>query len=385
MQIFQKTMKMTVVFTALAFLAGSVLAAPKDDKKKEVPAATGPAQGVVYSLPETGIRVCVKATRNHFVAGPFNMYAKKMLGIDNAPAANADQWTIDDIKIEVFSEPDPDQVHKALGPTASMLSLTQSGILAGINTGVKTGEPAPVTQTFLANGTDNPVNFTDLSVWSFYTPADSTNKYKMVSKSPEQKAAEAAETILNLRNSRFSLLTNADDEPLPDGKSFEVMTKELGKMEKNYLALFIGKFTKNTYEFNFDFVPGSKTVKGEVIFRFSDDRGVLPKTDLSGRPIVIEMVKADDLASKQANLNNSENPDAGKSGVFYRSPGLADIRILDGSTELAGTRATIAQFGTVSPVPENYLDGNYKLEFYPTTGAIKSIIANPVKSESEKE
>jgi hypothetical protein len=302
-----------------------------------------------------------------------------MLGIDNAPTENRDEWTIDDLKIELFSEPDPDQVHKALGPVASMLSLTPSGILAGINSGNPTEEPAPVTQTFLANASDNQVNFTDLSIWSFYTPADSTNKYKMVSKNPEQKAAEAAETILNLRNSRFSLLTNADDEPLPDGKSFEVMTRELGKMEENYLALFIGKSTKKTFDFSFNFIPGNKTVKGEVVFRFSDERGVLPKTDLSGRPIVIEMVKADDLASKQANLSNSENPDAGKSGVFYRIPGLADIRILDGSTVLAGTRTIVAQFGPVAPMPENFLDGNYKLEWYPATGAIKSITENATK------
>lgn len=381
MQSLQKTMKLSVIFTALAFLAGSVLGAPKDDKKKETPSAAGPAEGVVYSLPETGIRVYVKATRNHFVAGPYSMYAKRMLGIDNAPTTSSDQWTIDDIRIELFSEPDPDQVHKALGPTASMLSLTPAGILAGINTGVKIPEQALVTQTFLNNGPENQVNFTDLSIWSFYTPADSTNKNKMVSKNPEQKAAEAAETILNLRNSRFSLLTNADDEPLPDGKSFEVMVEELGKMEKNYLALFIGKSTQKSFDFSFDYIPGSKTVKGDVVFRFSDNRGVLPKTDLSGRPIVIEMIKADDLASSQANLSNSNNPDAGKSGIFYRMPGQADIRILDGSTQLAGARAAIAQFGTVAPVPENYLDGNYKLEFFPTTGAIKSITEKSTTKE----
>ena len=31
----------------------------------------------------------------------------------------------------------------------------------------------------------------------------------------------------------------------------------------------------------------------------------------------------------------------------------------------------IAQFGTIAPIPEDLLDGNYKLEFYPTTGAKK--------------
>ena len=42
------------------------------------------------------------------------------------------------------------------------------------------------------------------------------------------------------------------------------MTKELGKMEENYVALFIGKSHQQTYEFSFDFIPGQKTVKGEV-------------------------------------------------------------------------------------------------------------------------
>jgi len=94
-----------------------------------------------------------------------------------------------------------------------------------------------------------------------------------------------------------------------------------------------------------------------VFFRFSEDRGVLPKSDLSGRPIVIEVNKSDNLASKQASLSTSESPDNGKSGLFYRMPGMAEIRILDGSTQLAGARAAIAQFGTTAPVPENLLDG----------------------------
>jgi len=40
---------------------------------------------------------------------------------------------------------------------------------------------------------------------------------------------------------------------------------------------------------------------------------------------------------------------------------------------LATSRTAIAQFGTVAPIPEDILDGNYKLEFFPNTGAVKSI------------
>ena len=154
------------------------------------------------------------------------------------------------------------------------------------------------------------------------------------------------------------------------------MREELAKMEENYLALFIGKSSKQSYEFSFDFVPGEKTAKGEVFFRFSEDRGVLPKSDLSGRPIVIEVIKDETLASKQGSLSTSANPEAGKSGLYYRMPGMSEIRILDGSKQLAGTRTPIAQFGTTAPVPEDLLDGSYKLEFFPNTGAVKSITEN---------
>lgn len=377
-------MKISAFSIILVFFSISLLASPKDDKKKEVPPGTPVVvDGIVYSLPQTGIRVHIKATRERFVCGPFNMYAQKMLGIDNVPSADADRWNMDDMQIELFSEPDPDQVHKALGQAAQMVSLTESGILAGINTAVNTNEPTLQTSSFLMKNLYKQVKFTDLSIWSYYSPADSTKKFKMVSKNQEQKAAEAAETIFNLRNSRFALLTNANDEPLPDGKSFEVMTEELGKMEENYVALFIGKSNKQTYEFSFDFVPGQKTAKGEVFFRFSEDRGVLPKSDLSGRPIVIDVIKSEDLASKQNTLSTSENPNAGKSGLYYRIPGMSEIRIMDGGTQLAGSRAAIAQFGTIAPISEDLLDGTYKLEFYPNTGAVKSIVENPVKIAPE--
>jgi len=368
-------MKTSVLFITLILLAGSLFATGKDDKKKETPGNPGtPLEGVVYTLPQTGIRVHIKATCERYVNGPFCMYAQKMLGIDNAPTTSSERWNLDEMHLETFSEPDPDEVHKALGQAAQMVSLTESGILTGINSDVKTDERGIETQSFLTKSLDKQVKFTDLSIWSFYSPADSTKKFKMVSKSMDQKAAEAAETIFNLRNSRFGLLTNANAEPLPDGKSFEVMTQELGKMEENYLSLFIGKSVRQTYEFSFDYIPGQKTAKGEVFFRFSEDRGVLPKSDLSGRPIVIEVNKSDNLASKQASLSTSESPDNGKSGLFYRMPGMAEIRILDGGTQLAGARAAIAQFGTTAPVPENLLDGKYRLEFYPNTGAVKNIL-----------
>ena len=105
---------------------------------------------------------------------------------------------------------------------------------------------------------------------------------------------------------------------------------------------------------------------------------------MSGRPVVIEVNKIENLAAKQNALITSENPNAGKSGVYYRIPGMAEVRIMDGAIQLAGTRIPIAQFGTTAPVPEDLLDGTYKLEFHTSSGAVKSILKVTDNSDENK-
>lgn len=370
-------MKQLVMMFAIVLFTASLYALPKDDKKKtegEETIAPAYLEGIAYSLPRTGIKIQVIAEKEIRVAGPFAQYAQKYLGIENASSSEIEKWEIKNIAMEPFSEPDPKQVYKAMGISAALLNLTSSGLIAGINSDVETEETFFQTNCLAIENLRPDFPFTDLSMWGMFTKADSLKKYKVVAKSLEEKAAEAAETIYNLRSSRFRLLTNADDEPLPDGKSFEVMTKELGDLENEQLALFIGKSVKKTYQYSFDFIPGDNDVKGEVVFRFSENKGVLPKTDLTGKPVIIDISKMDDLEAQQKKQVASQNPEAGKSGVYYRMPGKAAISLSNGVNVLATTRATIAQFGTVAPLPENLLDGDYMIQFHPETGAIKSVL-----------
>ncbi len=329
------------------------------------------SNGVIYSLPRTGVRIYVKATQEKFFHGPYYQYAEPLLGLKNAPASDSENWTINNIRVETFSEPDPNQIYKATGHGASLLSLTPSGILAGINMpAVETkAEEYPVS-SFLADNKIPDMPFPDLSLNSFFEKPDSTHRNALIIKSFEEKAQEAAHTVTKLRKRRFKTLANAYEEQLPDGKAYEVMVEELEKLEKEYVALFIGKSYRKTYEYCFDYIPGSNSVSGEVVFRFSETKGVLPVSDMSGKPVMIEMKKLDELASAQAK-------EAGTSptvtGVRYRVPGKAEVRILNGINLMATTRADVAQFGTISFVPDELLDGNYRIMFHPTTGAIKSI------------
>ena len=90
---------------------------------------------------------------------------------------------------------------------------------------------------------------------------------------------------------------------------------------------------------------------------------------MSGRPITIEMKKLDNLAAAQAKASDEQST----SGVFYRLPGIADIRLLNGINLMATARANVAQFGTVVPLPEELLSGNFSVLFHPASGAIKSV------------
>jgi len=328
------------------------------------------SSGIVYSLPRTGVRIYVTATQEKFFFGPYYQYAEAMLGIKNAPSSDRESWSINDIRIEPFSEPDPGQVHEATGHAASLVSLTPSGTLAGINAGVESVEEAFPVSTFWGETKVPEIPFPDLSLNPFFEKPDSAHRNTFVVKSLEEKAMEAAHTITKLRKRRFKTLANGYDEQLPDGHAYEVMVEELGKLEDEYVGLFTGKSYKKTFEYCFDYIPGNSSVSGEVVFRFSEVKGVLPTSDMSGKPIVIDMKKLDDLASAQSKLA-SGSPSG--TGVLYRIPGKAEIRVLNGVNLIATTRADIAQFGTTAFVPDELLDGNYRIVFHQKTGGIKSI------------
>ncbi|HBL73973.1 MAG: hypothetical protein A2W90_12260 [Bacteroidetes bacterium GWF2_42_66] len=370
-------MRQLVMMLGIVLLSASLYAQSKDDRKKsgsDAVVATLYPEGIVYSLPRTGIRIQVVAEKELRISGPYAQYAQKYLGIGNAPSSNIEKWEIKHIGLENFSEPDPAQVYKATGVNASLLNLTGAGVIAGINSETEIRKELVSVSNFVTEKLAPDFPFTDLSMWGMFAKATEAEKYRLSPKSLEEKAAEAAETIFTLRNSRFRLFTNADDEPLPDGKAFEVMAKELGDLEQEQLALFIGKSVKKTYQYAFDFIPGDSDVKGEVVFRFSEDKGVLPKTDLAGKPVIIDITKEADLESQQKKQLEPQNPAPGQSKIYYRLPGKAAISLSDGMNMLAATRVTIAQFGTVAPLPETLLNGNYRIAFHPETGAIKSVV-----------
>jgi hypothetical protein len=363
----------TLLFLAFVLFAGNLFAGPKDEKKKTEGVAGAFAGGVVYSLPRTGIRLQAEVSQEKFFHGPYYEYAQKYLGIKGAPSTDSENWTITGIKMETFGEPDPAEVHKASGPMASMLSLSEEGVLVGINCELKREKDKVYTSEFTQNIEVPRQLWPDLSMNSYLVGKDSTKQSGDKFKTFEEKAAEAAHDVLKLRKRKALALAAKYDKLPPDGEAYKVMVNELDRIIDEYTALFIGKSYKAKHSYTFEVVPDSKGSKGLVAFRFSSSTGVLPENNVSGKPIMLELEANADLAR---NGSQSATPAAGETsadGIFYRVPGFAVARVLNGTDVLAQARLPIAQFGVVAHLPDGLLNGEYSIEFHPVTGAIQRI------------
>ncbi|WP_297098778.1 DUF4831 family protein [uncultured Draconibacterium sp.] len=343
-------------------------------KKEDEGIAPAYVEGIAYALPRTGIKVHVEAIREKFEPGPYAAYAQQLLGIKDARNRASVKWSVSAVKIETFSEPDPQQVYKAMGDIAATISLAPNGCLAGINASGTAIMPLEVqsNKTFQKPDIDDGFSFDYFSDTPFLIPGDSTNNFRPTAVGMEQKAAEAAQRVLDCRMNQYDLAALRIDGEYPDGKAYEVSLEELKRTEQNYIKLFVGRTTYKTETYSFDYVPAANE-KNAVIFRISDENGVVPASDLSGKPVMVEFEQAAGLLAKYQAEAVSDNPDAGYDGVYYRMPGVANIKVIYELNSLASARATIAQFGITAPVPEDLLGGDYSIEFHPETGAIKSV------------
>lgn len=333
-------------------------------------------EGIAYALPRTGVKISIKAVKETFIPGPYSSYAAQLLGINDAKERMSEKWFIDDVRLTTFSEPDPDHIYKALGESAFSVSLTSDGCLAGINSkNLSISDKAVIPNVFIQKPELNDgFSFADFNDSPMYISGDSTTNYRPLRVGPETKAAEAAARVLECRQAKFHMASGLLDEMPPDGAAYRISLDELERMEKDFLSLFTGRVTHSTKVFSFDFIPSVQALKGEVVFRFSEEKGVLPASDLSGKPVMLKVEIEKDLLSKYSGQTKSENPLAGESGVYYKMPAIADISLIYEINTILTARIVLPQFGAVAPVPEELLFGDYSVEIHPGTGAIKSVI-----------
>ena len=332
---------------------------------------------VIYSLPQTTFHIEVTAKKTVYKQGPYFRYAEKYLGIKEKFPESSVKWTINDINISSYEEIDPDHYYVIESDgffETNALAMTKAGLILTPNPEVYNKKP---TLSGLVSERPVRIYFTDLSVkgnlkekvqpvsdilqtdTALFLQIPVFMKKEKIPKTTEEKASEIADFINDLKTQRLELLGDPYDIYL-DGGGFEYIIEEMKRLEKKYLALFTGITYSEVYKASFGHTPDENIPgKPEVLFRFSDNMGILPATDLTGRPVVIEFNSEKKTAAlspliiEPFVLQDEEKPPSVP--LYYRIPDVVEVRVVDGRNILGHKKALVYQFGKVVNLPSNFL------------------------------
>lgn len=346
----------TKLFLAIALAVAPQLAMAQ---KKSDP------QGLVtYSLPSTTITLDVEAVQEKFHVGPYARFAEKYLGIK---ARQKDETTVQltQIRMTPLVEADHSRrysVNVRKGDIdGTFLKLSACGLVSFSDANFGDSSiwrfPTKVSGDFSGKGVSS--NLTSESA-TLYRNARTESAYNKVSvqqnmvveKSQEQKAAETARMILELREQRLRIVTG-DTDATYSGEAMGAAIEELTRLEQEYMTLFVGYSDFQTQKMRFDVVPqADQESQMYVAFRLSDTAGLVPSDNLSGKPVVMEIV-VQEVAdpSVSADMLKSARGEV----AHYRIPAVCTVKLMDGANLLLQSRMPVYQLGREGSLPLNVI------------------------------
>ena len=347
--------------TLKLFLAIALMALPKLASAQK---NADPEGYLTYSLPSTSIVLEVEAVQERFHVGPYAKYAEKYLGI-KARQKDETSFQITEIKMTPLLEADQSRrytVNVKKGQIdATFLKLASVGLISFSD--AKFGDesvwrfPTESQSDFAGKGVSS--NLTSQSA-TLYRSDSKTSAYDkvavrqdmLVEKTLEQRAAETAEMILKLRKQRLQIVTG-DTDATYSGEAMGAAIAEMTRLEEEYMMLFAGYSEYQTQKMRFEVIPDAANESNMyVAFRLSDTVGLVPADNLSGKPVIMEIVPqtfADPTVSAEDEKNKKEVL------AYYRIPAVCTVRLMDGANLLLQSRMPIYQLGRESSLPVNVI------------------------------
>lgn len=260
-------------------------------------AIDGP-DGIVVSHPRTILAVDITVERDQILCGPYARYAQKFLGV-RAPLTDKTLWSITGTQITLLDG-------------ATYLNADETA-----TAGTRTVRHASSDTEFTRIQPDK----TDMS-----TPL------------LEDAAKAAAERIFSLRRHRLELITGETGENVFGG-GLDAALKEIGRLEQEYLELFLGKRILSTETRRYVVYPQSDK-KQYLLARFSSAAGLLPDSDLSGDIVLLQIERSG--ATVAADL---EAPAKETAVLKCRVADPATCTIICGGREYARAVLPVFEFG----------------------------------------
>ncbi len=367
----------TICLLLLVFLA----AVAQKKKELSLPVTVG------YSLPKVSFRITAKLECTRLISGPFRQDAEKELGIRPEIMEPGEWWRVAELQVRPEYLPDEQAVYSVTASgdyTPLMLSLSPEGFLAGVSSGNRSvpREEWYVAYTFpaAAEKDEEEVDLTALKVYNPLKEVLDTNYLveeidgvekriwdpiiRYEKRTHQEVMREAAREIFRIKSEREKLVTGEGE--LPVGASLKTVLKELDRMEKEYLSLFLGKKETYTTERTFSVSPG-KEGEPAAIFRFSETEGVVERQDVTAvvYSILVEQV------SVPASDNET---DVQAAAIYYRVPATGEVKLINSFGELQSFRAVIPQLGVIKTLPAEVIaNEGWTVEFHPEYGSLLSI------------
>ena len=315
---------------------------------------------LTYSLPSTVISIDVEAVQEKFYAGPYAKYAEKYLGIK---PRMKDENTVQLTQVRMTPLVEPDQTRrysvdvKKRVEEATLMKLASGGFVtfADAKHGDQTVWRFPTEEKGDFSGKGVSSNLTSGST-TLYRKDDRESAYNriavqqdmVIEKTLEQKAAETAAMILKLRKQRLQIVTG-DTDTTYSGEAMGAAIEELTRLENEYMTLFTGYSEKQPQHMTFEVIPDpAKENQMYVAFRMSEAGGLVPADNLSGKPVVMEIVPQAFAQPEVKDEKKSKDV-----GVYYRIPAACTVKLLDGMDLIFQTRMPIYQLGQESSLPVN--------------------------------
>ena len=191
----------------------------------------------------------------------------------------------------------------------------------------------------------------------------------MVEKTPDQKAKDAADFIIKVKENRFNLISGFQEVNY-DKETFKYMNEELGKMENEYRKLFTGIIFTKKITYSFAYLPEQSIPVDTIpLFKFSKLKGVLDTANGFGETVFLNIKKAGITDTLKVFVDNKNKLNAKQHGLFYRIPDYADINVSYENSESLNARFLIPQFGVICSMPAEIV--NYR--YFPNTGGINKV------------
>ncbi len=318
---------------------------------------------LVYYMPFTTLVFDIDYEEITEERGVFYQYSERYLRTTDIVKEDKRTYRLTGIRLRAATTADTTRAYTVpfneKYPYCSCLSLTKEGILLGVNAESvcqdKGHKPAAKEKAREREEVLRTVPFLE---------------EQLLANSTAKMAENTAKQIYRIRESRLNLLSG-DVEHLPnDGRSMQLVLEELDAQEKALTQLFVGKRIVRQHSERLSFIP-TDGIDNDVLFRFSMFSGVVSKDDMSGNPYYIHIDKyKKEYASSQ---KDDEKVQGAKSPICYNIPGQAHILLNDGERTWVDSTIDIAQWGIAVALPYSLFKKPIHIEFYPKTGAIKSL------------